>query len=175
MSTIFGPIKQCGYVVTDLDAAINHWVTRLGVGPWFELDTSYLKDLKYRATVTAMKVRIALANSGELQIELIQPLDEEPSPYNDFLLATNGKSGLQHVSSWPEAAVFDRLVAEHPVLFSGNGGGTRFAYLDGAYELGAMMEIADLAPPTQAFFAEIKRAASSWERRTQTGNLGEQT
>jgi len=163
MSRIFGPITQSGYVVPDLEVAIDYWANRLGIGPWFELDTSYLKDMVYRGEPTAMRVRIALAHSGELQIELIQPLDDLPSPYNDFLSATGGKAGLQHVSSWPERSAFDQLTAEYPVLFSGNGGGTRFAYFDGDYDLGAMMEIADLADRTKSFFAEIKRAGMVWD------------
>lgn len=163
MSIIFGPIAQCGYVVPDLDTAIRHWTTSLGVGPWFELDTSVLKDMVYRGAPTPMQARIALANSGDLQIELIQPLDTHPSPYNDFLQTTGGKGGLQHVSSWPDRSAFEQLIAEHPVLFSGRGGGTRFAYFDSAYDLGAMMEIADLSSGTRAFFVDIKQAAQRWD------------
>ena len=29
-----GPIRQTGFVVTDLDAALTTWVEGLGVGPW---------------------------------------------------------------------------------------------------------------------------------------------
>ncbi|UGT55897.1 VOC family protein [Nocardia asteroides] len=28
------PIMQVGYVVTDLDAAIAHWLEHTGIGPW---------------------------------------------------------------------------------------------------------------------------------------------
>ena len=163
MSKIFGAITQCGYVVPDLDGAMDYWANSLGIGPWFEIDTSVFEDMVHRGEPTPMRVRIALANSGDLQIELIQPLDTLPSPYNDFLQASGGKAGLQHVSSWPERAVFDRLISERPVLFSGRGGGTRFAYFDGAYDLGAMMEIADLSRGTRAFFDDIKQAAQSWD------------
>lgn len=163
MSIIFGSIAQSGYVVPDLDKAIQYWTTSLGVGPWFELDTSVLKDMVYRGEPTPMQARIALANSGDLQIELIQPLDTHPSPYNDYLQATGGQGGLQHVSSWPDRPTFDQLIAKYPVLFSGRGGGTRFAYFDGAYGLGAMMEIADLGKSTRAFFDDIKQAAQRWD------------
>ena len=33
MTTLPGPIRQIGYVVTDLDQALASWVD-LGVGPW---------------------------------------------------------------------------------------------------------------------------------------------
>ena len=37
MSTKFGNIAQIGYVVRDIDAAMDNWV-RHGVGPWFYVD-----------------------------------------------------------------------------------------------------------------------------------------
>ncbi|MDG2278877.1 MAG: VOC family protein [Pseudomonadales bacterium] len=162
MSRIFGPIAQSGYVVPDLDKAIEHWANTLGVGPWFELDTSVFEEMLYRSQPTDMRVRIALANSGDLQIELIQPLDDEPSPYRDFLQDNGGHGGLQHVSSWPSTDTFDNLIANHQVTFSGRGGGTRFAYFSDALDFGMMMEIADLTRGTRAYFDEIKAAAAHW-------------
>jgi hypothetical protein len=36
MTILPGPIRQIGYVVTDLDQAMAGWL-ELGVGPWFVL------------------------------------------------------------------------------------------------------------------------------------------
>jgi hypothetical protein len=166
MSRIFGPIAQNGYVVPDLDVAIDHWANTLGVGPWFEMDTSIFEEMLYQAEPTNMRVRIALANSGDLQIELIQPLDDEPSPYRDFLKDTGGRGGLQHVSSWPTTEEFDTLIARRKVAFSGRGGGTRFAYFAEPLDYGTMMEIADLTRGTRAYFEKIKLAASQWDGKS---------
>jgi hypothetical protein len=54
-------------------------------------------------------ISIALANSGSLQIELIQQHDDTPSIYRDFLAA--GRTGLQHVSAWVTCSEFDSLRA----------------------------------------------------------------
>jgi hypothetical protein len=35
MSRVFGEIRQNGYVVRDLTAALHHWTTVLGVDPFF--------------------------------------------------------------------------------------------------------------------------------------------
>ena len=32
---ILGPIKQWGYLVKDLDDAMECWVKQLGIGPWW--------------------------------------------------------------------------------------------------------------------------------------------
>ena len=38
MSRLFGPIRQNGYVVRDIEAAMAHWIEVLQVGPWFYID-----------------------------------------------------------------------------------------------------------------------------------------
>ena len=35
MSRIFGPVRQNGYVVRDIEKAMTHWVEVMGVGPWY--------------------------------------------------------------------------------------------------------------------------------------------
>ena len=35
MSRLFGPMRQVGIVVRDIDKAMRHWVEVCGVGPWF--------------------------------------------------------------------------------------------------------------------------------------------
>ena len=35
MSRHFGAIRQLGYVVPDIEAAMDYWSRTLGVGPWF--------------------------------------------------------------------------------------------------------------------------------------------
>jgi pimeloyl-ACP methyl ester carboxylesterase len=42
---------------------------------------------------------IALVNSGDVQLELIQQRCDSPSMYRDFLRV--GREGMQHWSSWP--------------------------------------------------------------------------
>ena len=38
MSRLFGSLRQLGYVVPDVAAAMKHWVDVCGVGPWFYAD-----------------------------------------------------------------------------------------------------------------------------------------
>jgi hypothetical protein len=35
MSRLFGPMRQVGIVVRDIEKAMRHWVEVCGVGPWF--------------------------------------------------------------------------------------------------------------------------------------------
>ena len=78
MSTRFGKIAQIGYVVRDIDAAMENWL-RHGVGPWFYVDDVEIDYFRYRGVDSDMKMSVALANSGDVQLELIQPRNEAPS------------------------------------------------------------------------------------------------
>ena len=100
MSRIFGAITQNGYVVRDIEAAMRHWIDVLGVGPWFYVARAPIEDFQYRGAPSPVEVSIALANSGALQIELIQQRNDAPSMYRDFLQAGNER--LQHVAYWTQ-------------------------------------------------------------------------
>jgi catechol 2,3-dioxygenase-like lactoylglutathione lyase family enzyme len=90
--------------------------------------------------------RLAIAYVGQVQWELIEPLDEE-SVYARFLAETGG--GLHHVGvAVPD---FDEAVAEQAargngVLLGGEYKGIRFAYLDTVRDLGFVTEIFSGAP-----------------------------
>ncbi len=168
MSIKFGPITQNGYVVPDIEAAMAHWAEKLGVGPWFYTGESQFTDMIYRGRPSEMKALYAFANSGDLQIELIEPLNDEPSVYREFLDATGGKGGLQHLSSWPERADYDRYVADFvagggEILFQGRAGDTHFVYFDTGLDLGTIYEMATPAPPVKELFTAIREAGKSWD------------
>src|SRR5262249_12331349 len=88
MSRFFGPLRQMGFVVRDIDKAMRHWVDVCGIGPWYiaeklPLHGFWYKDQRY----DDIHLTIALANSGDVQLELIQQRDNTPSMYRDFLAA----------------------------------------------------------------------------------------
>jgi hypothetical protein len=99
MSRLFGPMRQVGIVVRDIDKAMRHWVEVCGVGPWFYAEQLPMDEFRYKGRRYDIKVSIALANSGNVQLELIQQRCDSPSLYRDFLAA--GHEGMQHWSSWP--------------------------------------------------------------------------
>src|SRR5262249_38667574 len=74
---------------------MRHWIDVLGVGPWFYIEHLSVPDFTYKGQPSPVNVSLALANSGPLQVELIQQRNDAPSLYRDFLNA--GHEGLQHV------------------------------------------------------------------------------
>ena len=75
---------------------MEHWLGAFDVGPFFYLPSPPLNDLVYRGEPTSARIGVAITYSGDLQVELIQPLDDHPSPYRDFRSAYG--SGLHHVA-----------------------------------------------------------------------------
>ncbi|MHC2340568.1 catechol 2,3-dioxygenase-like lactoylglutathione lyase family enzyme [Bradyrhizobium barranii subsp. barranii] len=112
MSRFFGEIRQAGYVVDDIEKAMDYWSRELGIGPWFYNPRVPIVNYHYRGKAYEPHNSVALANSGPLQMELIQIRNDAPSMYADFLKA--GHKGLQHVAYWTEDydADLSRLEAE---------------------------------------------------------------
>ena len=158
-----GAVRQNGYVVRDLDHAIEQWMDA-GIGPWFTLRDTEQSATYFRGERSDPLLSIAWSNSGDLQIELIQPHGDRPSVYQEFLDA--GHEGIHHVAFW--AADYDDVMAraaeaEWAVVQSGDSGGTvRFAYLDIGVG-GTIVEITELNEMTRSMNDRIRDAAANWD------------
>lgn len=165
MSRLFGNIAQIGYVVRDIDAAMDNWVKH-GVGPWFYVDRVQTDYFRYRGVDSDMQMSVALANSGDVQLELIQQRNDAPSMYKDFL--DSGRVGAQHIAYWTtdyQKLYDDALAAGYVVGHEGSIGGEkgRFAYLDTEREQGTVIEISDISGPKGQFFQYIRDVAAEWD------------
>lgn len=165
MSRIFGKITQIGYVVNDIHASMDEWV-RHGVGPWFYIDNVETDFFRYRGRDSDMKMSVAIANSGDMQLELIQPRNDAPSVYKDFL--DSGRQGAQHIAYWSTnyQELYDAaLVAGYTVVQEGSIGGEqgRFAYLDTEFDQGTVIEISDISGPKGQMFAYVRDVAANWD------------
>ena len=166
MSRIFGDIRQNGYVVRDIETAMKHWTEVLGVGPFFYLENPPIGNFRYKGQPSDSKVSIALANSGDLQIELIQTRNDAPSMYRDFLRA--GHEGLQHVAYWTRNfdADLERLqAAGFEIGQSGEAGGPdgRFVYFSAEAHPGTVVELSEISGAKGKLFEQIRETARAWD------------
>jgi hypothetical protein len=165
MSRTFGNIAQIGYVVRDIDAAMDDWVKH-GVGPWFYVDRVQTDYFRYRGVDSDMQMSVALANSGDVQLELIQPRNDAPSMYKDFLDA--GREGMQHIAYWSNdyQSLLDQALRDgYTIGQEGSIGGEkgRFAYLDTETTQGTVIELSDISGPKGQFFQYIHEVAATWD------------
>jgi len=141
-----GPVRQCAYVAAELESAVAWW-TRLGVGPFFVMPEQRMQGYVHRGDLLAPVLTIAFANSADLQIELIVPHDDTPSPFREALDA--GQEGAHHLAWWVED--WDGWEARaaaagwSPTTFGDGGGMAHFAYYDvGGPLVAEVMEWNDL-------------------------------
>ncbi|MBV9050692.1 MAG: VOC family protein [Solirubrobacterales bacterium] len=145
---IFTDALQVAVIVRDLDAAVRRYTHEYGVGPWaiLEFNPDTVSDMVIDDAPASYAMRLAVANIGRLQIELIEPLDDT-SIYAKHL-AEHGQ-GLHHVA----LAVDDYSRAEqalrakgHRIIMGGNHNGVTYSYFSTDDDLGFPVELYS-APP----------------------------
>lgn len=145
---LFTGTLQVSVVVPDLEEAMRTYVEGYGIGPWdvYEFNPGNVQGMHEGGQPVARSWRLALAKVGDVQWELVQPLDDD-SVYARFL-AEHG-SGVHHVGvAVPD---YEGTVAElggrgHEVLLGGTYNGVTFSYLSTDRDLGVVTEIFDGAP-----------------------------
>ena len=145
-------IRQVCLVVRDLDRAMATWMA-LGIGPWqvHDLGPNWISDMVFRGNPQFTACRFALANSGELSFELIEPGDE-PNVYTEHLEAHG--EGLHHLGYFVadiQAAIAEMEALGYEVVQSGRAlgvaGDGAYAYFDTVENLGCMLEA--IQPPRE--------------------------
>jgi len=149
-------------VVEDLETAAQKWVDATGIGPWTILPKVPLDHFTHNGQDTEVEIGMAVAYSGDMQIELIQQHNDAPSMYRE-LLDTYGE-GVQHVCFYPEdydAAIGAAIETGMTVGQEGSLWGIRFAYLRG--DNGRVLELADLPEKVRAGRQVGIDEAASWD------------
>ena len=165
MSVLFGEIRQLGYVVPDIEAAMDYWAKTLGVGPWFYAPRVPVEKFHYKGEPSSPITSVALANSGPVQVELIQQRNDAPTMYRDFVKAKG--SGLQHVAYWTQSFDADMAMLTARGFKVGMGGEVgargRFVYFETEYHPGSVIELSEVEGPKGKMFDLIRNAAVGWD------------
>ena len=157
-------IRQLGYFVTDLDEALKYWTEVLKVGPFFKMEHLALENQIYRGDPGNVDLTIALGNSGSVQIELIQQINDVPSVYKEFIDA--GGRGLHHFGIMPEDYEATRqkyIDLGHKVAFECTLAGAPLVYFDTLDACGHYTELWDNNDFYKDLFLEIENAAKDWD------------
>ena len=156
-------IRQLGYVVSDMDKALKHWVDVVGAGPFFMIEHCALREQVYRGQPSAVDVDIALGNSGDVQIELICQNNDVPSIYNETNSA--GHVGLHHFGIMPasfELAKASFVEKGCEEVFSCTVSRAELAYFDTRERLGHFTELWENSNVFNDVARLVEDAARSW-------------
>jgi len=156
---------QIAYIVPDLEAALEHWTSRIGAGPFFIIDNVEFKQQWFRGQPVDVKTRMALGYWGDVQVEFVEQLNAAPSPYREFLDA--GHSGMHHLGVISESLDTDVAELERRGLKRLYWGettvGVRFAYVDSDFHPGGMIELIEASPTVLGLFGAVREAARNWD------------
>ena len=142
---------QIGIVVPNLDQSTQLLRDLFGLGPFKFIEWPNRPDSKYwfRGHEESIRIKQGFVQAGNLELELIQPLEGERNAYRQFLDAKGG--GIHHVLF--EVDDMDAVVAAlEPkgvqVLQAGTGirPGTRWVLLDSTDLVGFLIELRQRAP-----------------------------
>lgn len=93
-SIVLPPVHQIGLVVHDVEKAAASYYSAFGIGPFSIVPEVRFEGVILRGKPCNSRIRVAFADSGSVQIELIQPLEGE-NIYTEFL--RSGNEGLHHL------------------------------------------------------------------------------
>lgn len=161
-----GPqFMQVAFIVEDLEAAAKAWIAATGIGPFFRIDHITLDEVTYRgAPAPGADFSVALAQSGGMQIELIQQHCDTPSAYRDTI--AKGTGGFHHLCIYTADydATRQRYIDQGFVsAIDAAFGAMRFCYIDTAAALGCMIEIVEEDALQTAAFRRIAEGAAGWD------------
>lgn len=167
MSALFGDAVHLAYVVPDIQVAMRQYTDR-GFGPIYLLDR-IASDAICRGERCNPCISAAFFNSGNVQIELIQPHDNTPNAYREYL-EHNPQGGLHHIAYWTED--FEAALANAAAKGFHFSVVQEFVLPDGTpYEIYVELDAPTPGPlvqlmvesPVRAFFERVAGDAATWD------------
>jgi len=158
-------VQTC-FVVPDIEAAMEEWLRISDAGPFFVMSHVKPDNGLYRGQPAFLEMSCAFAQSGPMQIELIQQHDDGPSVYRDMFPA-GGAGGFHHLCYWADGTIAEEV--EHyrargiEAGYLASFGALNFGYFDMRRELGCFIEVLEREPGTVELFRMIADASVDWD------------
>ena len=161
-----GGIAQTAFVVPDLERAIERWTVNMRAGPFFVLPHFLVPGQTYRGEESRADITIGMGFAGHMLIELIQPLDGEPSVYEETIRLRG--YGFHHLgiacadvdadsAAYQTRGYHEAFRAAVPtggeVVYLDNGQGAQWGFL----------ELLPVTPGMDETFTRFWRASRDWD------------
>lgn len=159
-------IVQNAYVVSNLEEKCEELFACFGIGPFVEARGLVLGQHLYRgAPAPDIELDVAFAQSGNLNIEIIEVKSGGPSAFADTFKP--GESGLHHVAYFCDnyEEERDRLVTlGFPVASEfAFGDNITISYVDTRQSLGHMVELYPRDPLLLGLYETVRNARDNWD------------
>jgi len=160
---------QIAIIVDDIASAAEKWTKTTGIGPFLHVPHVVLEEFSYRGEPSSgLDFSVAIAQSGGVQIELVEQHGDAPSAYRDTI--AKGSQGFHHLGIYTgdyDAAYAHYIDQGFVAAVDGTFGGFRFSYIDTSAAIGCMVELIEENPAQTDFFERIAAAAEGWDGVTE--------
>jgi hypothetical protein len=155
--------NQIGYVVDDLDEALEYWVDVVGIAPFFVYRDFELAECFYEGEPITQVISVAFAQAGPVQVELIEQHGGTKSAY-----LGKASGNAHHVAVWTRE--YDRDVDRFRMhgltdMQWGTASGKqdeRFVYFAPSGP-GPMIEVVEVHEPKARTYRAIADAALTYD------------
>lgn len=154
---------QLGHVVDDVLAAAASWARTFGIGP-FHVMPVVEQRADYGGEIRSVRIQVAVAQAGPVQIELIQQHGDTPSIFSDW--SRGGTSSFHQMATVTND--YDGKVAHftslgYPIGAQSQGGGFRIAYVDTSADFGFYTEVVEAPPSFLGHARAISDTCAAWD------------
>lgn len=157
---------QAGYVVNDVEEACRRFHQQLRIGPFFLFENYQVDAVYYAEPPMAFRLAIdvALAQSGDLQIELMKPRTELPTAFSDVFAP--GQQGLHHMAAFSADYEADRqryLDAGYRLSMDVHSPhGYTIGLIDTVADFGHMIELYPEVAPLRQLQGMVRERSAAW-------------
>lgn len=158
-------VNHIGYVVDDVEAAVQTWAATYGAGPFYYFPDPRFEELYFKGEPVDFSLSAAIGNFGTFTVELTKYAYPTPIPELAELLGTENNA-FNHVAFLAEdtAAASARLEElGYPMFLAGRLGEDRWFWHDARAQLGHCIEIHTDVAPLNSFDALLARMAQGWD------------
>lgn len=166
MSSLFGSVRQLGFMSRDIDRSMQYFVDSWGVGPWYVL-RGVRNAMLYKGSRVELEMSVAMANCGDLQFEIVAQHNDAVSLYTDALAHTPDLH-VQHVAVWTDDVAGLEATARQKgwtAIFETISGPGRSVFVAHPSAPMVCIEISDCDPFKVRVRDTIRQEASVWDGR----------
>jgi methylmalonyl-CoA/ethylmalonyl-CoA epimerase len=161
-----GPIHHLGYLVEDLEAAVERLVSELGAGPFFVVRDVHFEQLTSRGEPATFDHDSAFGQCGAMPIEVMQLKRLEPERVRQGF--SQSPPQLHHtayvVAREDLAGAREDLERRGlPAFLHATVGDLDLTYHETAYTIGHQVELHAESQGLRDFFAMVHRASVEWD------------
>jgi hypothetical protein len=163
--TSLGQVTQAAFMTRDIRATIAHFVSDLGIGPWYMIEGGRFGECRYRGRPCQPILTTAFAWTRGLEFELMQLDNDEPCMWRDALARPFSRDAFHHWCLWPDdydATLADALGRGYRVYQDGATTRGRFVYLENPASPDDILEITERTPARRAFQDLVAEAGRTW-------------